>query len=505
MKTGDGERLTRRTAAGAGILIGTRLVTRGIDFVALILLARLLTPADFGLVAIAMTLVLICEAVSDLPIAQAVVRMPVIDQDHLDTAFTVSVMRGGAIAALLCLAAWPFAILYNDVRLVGLVSALALAPALRGICNPRFAIFARNLDFRRETLVEVGTKLCSLTVAAGLAWTTRSYWAIAAGTIAGPLAMNLIAYAMAPWSPRFTLREWPAFTRFLGWASGGQVLNAISWQVDQLALGRFVARQELGLFTIASTLAFLPFQIVIQQISRPLVAGFAMVQDDPARQANAYQLGTATLVALCLPVIVGMSMLAGPLTMLALGPQWGETATVLRWLALATIPALFVAPAGALAMAINRTDTGFRLSSLEFAVRLPLTCAAAMQAGVPGVIAARATATLLITLYAMRLVRSMIGLSMRRQMLGSWRAMLSSIVMAAALHPLWPAGPLTAPPLLIAGGLMASAAWGATVYVLSMLLLWRASGRPAGAEARLVAFGTAMVARLGPPQARPSA
>lgn len=484
-----------RTARGAGFLIGTRLLTRMIDLASLALLARLLTPADFGLVAIAMTVVLICEAVSDLPVAQAVVRLPTLSQDHLDTAFTLSAMRGVAVAALLCLAAWPISIVYQDPRLIALICALGIAPALRGLCNPRFAVFARELDFRREMLVEVLAKLLALLIAATLAAATHSYWAIAAGTIASPLAMALLAYLIAPWQPRFTLREWPALSRFLSWSSLGQVLNAISWQVDQLALGRFIARDSFGNFALASTLAFLPFQVIVNQVTRPLVSGLAAVQQDPVRLASAYRLASGTLVAVCLPIVVALSVLADPVVALALGPKWEHAADVLRWLALASIPTLFVAPVGALAMAINRTDLNFRLSSTEFLVRLPLTCIAAAQAGIPGVLAARGAATLITSLYAMTLVTKMTGLRAASQIGASWRAVPASLIMAAAMAYLTSLYPHAATSLNLFVQLVTTCAAGTIVYGATTLLLWIASDRPAGLEARLIALATPLFRR----------
>lgn len=495
-KVSRSKQLIWRTASGAGLLIGTRLATRLIDLTSLALLARLLTPADFGLVAIAMTIVLICEAVSDLPVAQAVVRLPTITQDHLDTAFTLSAFRGLTIAALLCIAAWPIAIVYRDPRLFGLICALCVAPALRGLCNPGFAIFARELDFRREMLVEVAAKIIALTVAATLAVITRSYWAIAAGTIAAPLSMVLLAYLIAPWRPRLTLREWSSLSRFLSWSSLGQVLNAISWQVDQLALGRFVPRDSLGNFAIASTLAFLPFQVVINQVTRPLVSALATLQHDPARLAAAYRLGAATLVAVCLPVIVGLSVLSEPIVALALGPKWGQAADVLRWLALATIPSLFVAPVGALAMAINRTDLNFRLSTAEFVVRLPLTCIAAAQAGVPGVLVARAAATLITSGYAMLLVTRMTGIGVGSQIVASRRAILSSAIMAAAIASLMHAFPQATSSPDLSLQLATTALAGALVYSGTTFLLWLASGRQPGLEQRIVALASPLCRRL---------
>ena len=174
-ETGGPRPLAARAASGSAWLIAARMGTRAIDLATLMLLARLLTPADFGVVAVAMVLVQIVEAVFELPVAQVLVRAASPahrtsgatgdDRAMLDPAFTLSVARGLVVAALLAAAALPFARAYHDGRLLGLICFLALAPALRGIASPRLALYARVLDFRRDCASDLVGKLCSFGVA----------------------------------------------------------------------------------------------------------------------------------------------------------------------------------------------------------------------------------------------------------------------------------------------------------------------------------------------------
>ncbi|WP_267414880.1 oligosaccharide flippase family protein, partial [Sphingomonas sp. GC_Shp_4] len=287
MDSGTDGQIGKRTAAAAIWLVSVRLLTKSIDFIALLVLARLLTPADFGLVAIAMTLIFIVEAVLELPINQALVRQSAITQSQLDTAFTLAVLRGLILAALLALAAYPFSFVYGDHRLVGLVLALGWAPVLRGLMSPKLAVYARQIDFRRDFIIDLSGKVVSLAFSIVLAWQTHSYWALVLGTVVTPLVMMITSYLVAPYRPRLSLRDWPIFAGFAGWSTVTQMLSALSWQADRLILGRFATRQQLGTFTLANDLSYIPELALIKPIMRPLMSAFAHVGDSPERLRHA--------------------------------------------------------------------------------------------------------------------------------------------------------------------------------------------------------------------------
>src|ERR1700753_3741929 len=113
--------LTMKTILGAGWTVSSRLSGRLIDFVTILVLARTLTPADFGLTALAMTLTVIVDTVLQVPLIQALTRLENVTKSHLDTAFTLGVLRGAVLSLVVLSAAWPFAQIYNDHRLIPLV------------------------------------------------------------------------------------------------------------------------------------------------------------------------------------------------------------------------------------------------------------------------------------------------------------------------------------------------------------------------------------------------
>ena len=210
--------------------IGARLISRIIALVTMIMLAHILHPEDFGLVAIAMTVIFIVEAALELPVSQALVRLDVIRLEHYDTAFTLGLLRGLLLTVIVCLISFPFARFYGDSRLIPLVCVLSIAPASRSLISPKLASFAKSFNFVPDFTMEFFGKLSAFAVAISLALFTRSYWAVAAGTLVTPVVSTLISYYVAPYRPRISLKELPAFSGFLGWITAAQIVGAVNWQ-----------------------------------------------------------------------------------------------------------------------------------------------------------------------------------------------------------------------------------------------------------------------------------
>jgi O-antigen/teichoic acid export membrane protein len=142
--------LLRKTAGGAGWVIGWRAATRAIGFLSTLVLARLLVPADFGLVALAMSLSRAIDALADLGVQDALIRITLPTRRTYDTAFTVNAMRGVVTATAIAVSARPFAQIFGDPRLFHLVLALAAAVALDSFVNVGVADFRRDFAFHRN-------------------------------------------------------------------------------------------------------------------------------------------------------------------------------------------------------------------------------------------------------------------------------------------------------------------------------------------------------------------
>lgn len=478
---------------GATILIVLRLVTRGIDLGALIILGRLLSPKDFGVVAIAMSVISIVEAIMELPISIALTTLPTRTKCHYDTAFTLQFLRGLALSLTLLILAWPLSQVYHDGRLIGLICALGLAPASRGLSSPRIVEYSMNFEYVPTFVIEVLGKLVALILSVICAWLTRSYWSLAINTIATPVTMLVVSYLYAPYLPSFSLGAWPDFGRYLRWTTASQAITAFVWQMDQLFLGRFVNAVELGRFSMAANLAILPTQIFVGQIVSPLVVAFSSIRDDIVRLRGAYKKSAGTILAIGLPLMIGMSLNAELILRLVVGQKWLSAAPLLSGLALASVPSFFAGPLTPLAVTLNRTDVFLRLIIVELSIKFPLMLLGLAYWGVMGVVVARMITAVAMAGCAMWLVRHLIGLRFRDQLFAQWRVIVSVGLMALAIYPFeaWSMGSQNI--FLLVFHLMSVVGTGALVYLSAMFVLWKATGSPDGLEhdvlAVAVAFG----------------
>lgn len=489
---------TSARAAMASIwLAGGRILTKSMDFVTLLVLARLLLPADFGLIALAMSVILIIEGVLALPLIQALVRMPNPTPSMYETAFTLGLIRGGVIALIVALLAHPFARFFDDPRLVGLICALALSPILSGLASPRLAVFQARIDFRRNVWMELSGKLASLFVATAIAMTTRSYWAIAAATITAPAVAAIVSYVFAPFRPRLSLTDWRQFADIISWQSAAQFFDSVGWQLDKLVLGRFTSPEALGRFYFADNITATPLRSVIAPLVLPLTAAFASVESLEARRM-AYCKASSALVAIGAPVMISLGLLAEPAIRIAFGDKWREAAPLLTWMALSSVLLLPVNPMPAVALVLKKTKLIAFRTLVVLLIRAPALVAGVILFGVFGALAARTLASFCALLLGMFLVKRLIGLSLRRQAGGLARFVPALAVMAAFLlcaAPFLKALPTGLSLILALAGV---AGTGLAIYGGVALATWALAGKPAGVEAMIINAVKARLRKIRP-------
>jgi PST family polysaccharide transporter len=473
----------QRTALSSSLMVGARLLSRVIDLGIMLILARLLSPADFGLVAIAMTIVSILEAALELPLSQALVRLPEIKHSYYDTAFTLSLIRGVLLCGAICALAVPFARYYHHPELVPLMQALSLAPAARGMQNPRLAEYAKALNFKYEFYFELTGKTTAFVIGATTAWLTHSYWSIALCTITAPLMITVLTYGFIPYRPRLTLADWRLFHHFLGWISLSQMALAFNWQSDQLLLGKLMRPAELGLFSTASNITAIPMAALFSPMLRPLLSAFTMVKDEPERLRASYQTAASAVVAIGLPILAGQSAVAAPMVMVLLGAKWVGAIPLVRWLSISLIPYVFGVLLTPLGMALGQTREMALRDIFQLLVKLPLVIVGAIYYGFAGVVAARLIAETATALFCMASVKRLIGASIAAQFVACSRPIIAVLVMLSGLALLRPWLDLGPGEGAQAAQLLLSIFCGAVIYAGSLMLLWRVAGQPRGFEA----------------------
>ncbi|ANK92966.1 MULTISPECIES: lipopolysaccharide biosynthesis protein [Rhizobium] len=477
--------LSQRTATASIWTISGKFLARLLDFVSLLVLARLLSPADFGLVAIATSVLVIIEAILDLPLTQALMRQPSPSEEMFATAFTLSLLRGLAISLLMMVISWPMAVIYDDSRLFALVTVLSIAPSMRSMISPRMVLFMQRFDFKREFALDLITKGSTLLFGAGVAAATGSYWGLAVGAVAGPTAAMITSYVFAPMQPKFSLSEWKRFQDMIGWNTVSQVLSAINWQLDRLLLPRFAGLSTFGAFSVADNIAGIPYQTFVGPLLRPLMAAFSSVEDRRNLVA-AYLKATSAITFVAAPILIALAFLAEPTVRVLVGEKWASAAPILQWLCLVSLLGLPTNIVPALAMVMDKTRSLALRMFAEFLVRVPVTILGIVYFQVAGALGARVVAVLVAYAASLIITRRLIGASFAAQLTSFCRPLAASLPMIAFL--LWMGPKLAAMPAgfgLIVGLALCSAA-AATIFWVFALLLWQILGRPDGVETIVV-------------------
>jgi O-antigen/teichoic acid export membrane protein len=473
---------SHRIAKAGALTVAGKLVCRGFDLITLMVLSRFLTPADFGLTALAMISVTIAETVTALPLGAALLRVPEPTKPMYDTAFTLGFLRGVLLAVVLGAMGFVMMSIYNEPRLVALVAALSIAPVMRSLLSPLMIKYTREMNYWPSTWIEIAGKGVALVVACAVAFSTHSYWAIAATTITTPLVINILSYWVAPYRPRLCLAEWKMYKGYVGWNSLTQLIGTLSWQMDRLLLGYFVPKADLGRYTMAADLANMPMQAVVVPFRSPVLVTYsARGTKERDELALTYLKTSSAMLTLAGPIFVLLAILAVPSVRLVLGPNWLEAAEILQWISWIVLLSLPIINLDELALALDKAQMITWRTALSFCVAMPTLFLGSFYYGVIGVIAARFVNVFFGMAVSMEAVRRLIGCPMVDQLVTLRRPALALAAMGLSLLALRPMIVMEAVvPLIFSLALVAGA--GVIVYLVTLFLLWHTESRPTGIE-----------------------
>lgn len=484
-------------ARGATWIAASRVVISLIGLANTLVLARLLVPDDFGLVAIAISVSAIVVSMTELSLAQALVQHKAPTDSHYNTAFTLNVIRASCVAVVLAIAGIPAAALYGDPRLKMVFLALAVSTLVVGAINPRLAAMSRELVFWQDFATRSADKFAAFLVALIVAVIWQSYWALILGIIAGQLTSLILSYIIQPHRPRLEVSKWRDLMSFSIWVGLGQAVNTINWRFDQLVLGYVLGNTALGYYSVGDRLAVMPTREATAPIAQAVFPGFAKLANDPDRLKRAYQRAQSVLMAVTLPIGVGLAVAAEPLVLLALGEQWLPSVVVIQFLASIFAIQTIATTVQPLALGMGRSRILFNRSVINLCIRVPLTLIGLFTGGFIGLLVARCAAALIGICINLYLVQKILGLSFVQQVAINARSLIGVAIMAVAVHLVglqFGDGGLGMQAFKAASMVVT----GAIVYPASVMLLWLWTGKRDGPEHDAVDFGRkAMAATRG--------
>lgn len=489
--------LGKRMAKGALWTVLMRLTLRSLGVVSMVVLARLLIPADFGLVVLASMLVGLVELASEFEFATYLIRTQSIDRSYYDTAWTLSVLRGGMVAVVLVVCSSAAADFFAEPRLQNVLYALAFTSITTGLTNIGIVDFQKSLNFDRDFRLTVQTKLVSFAITVLLAALLRNYWALVIGMLSGRCAALLFSYTMHPYRPRISLVRTGVILRFSKWVLANNLLYYAQRQGYAFVISKVLNAASVGIYSLGREISAMATSELVVPIRRALLPGLSALEKEPAAMRRTFLDGLAMIVMLALPVGVGIALTADPLVRVAMGPNWLEAVPVVQILAVVGVARVFTANSDPHLLALNLPHLTTVLASFGAVVGIVSMLWAASLWGLAGAAWATSATAVLQMLLNYAIIWRVTGISPAAVGAVIWRTVAACLPMSGAVLTLLDLWPRTHTIISLFLELCCACVLGAFVYVVALLVLWRLCGMPPSAERHALQIVSSLATRIG--------
>jgi PST family polysaccharide transporter len=439
-------------------------------FAATLILARLLSPSDFGLVAFTVAILSFVDNLTDLGVGQALVyRSDGTNQDVASTAFWVGLAGSVAAVALVWALAPLFSHLGADPQVVPIFLVLCLQFPLRALGSVHRYVAMHALEFKKLVLTDFLSQITRGGLSVALALAGAGVWSLVLGTLAGTLVWTISMWFATGWRPSLVVRR--AYVRSLvGFGFSITFIGVVGYashNIDYVIVGARLGKEQLGFYFLAfriPEIAILEIFLILQSILFPY---FSRLQESPrspdtavqdlSRMASAYRQALRLTALIAFPLGFGMAALALPLVLVVYGAEWRPSAVPLAFVSIwAAFSALASLPATSI-KALGRGKLLTQMAAIEVGLTVPVLWLIA-PFGIGFVAAALLGIKLVYLVIQSFVVRRVLGVSCLAQAGSTIRGLFASLVMAALLFPL---GRVTSPPVALAVGVPA----GAIVYL----------------------------------------
>ncbi|MYN10091.1 lipopolysaccharide biosynthesis protein ['Massilia aquatica' Lu et al. 2020] len=473
--------LNRRMANGIVWMVLARLIDRGIGIVSTLILARLLVPGDFGLVAMATAVGGVLDLMSAFSFDLALIQNANATRRHYDTVWTFNVIFGLVCGCALLALAGPAAAFYSEPRLAMVMCVLSLSYFVGGFGNVGVVAFRKELNFRQEFNFVLARRVVTFVVTIGAAFVLYSYWALLIGMTVGRIVGVGISYRMNSYRPRLDLSAASELFHFSKWLLVNNVLFFLLHDGCTFIIGRLFGANELGIYAISYEISNLPSTELVAPINRATLPGFSKMQD-AAEISLSYLKLLGTISTIILPVGLGIAAVAQPLVLALLGAKWMDAIPLIQLMAIHGAIGATQGNNSTVWMALGKPRNTTLLAGGFLLVLFPALYFLLKAVGIVGAGYAYLLATACTLPYTIVVTKRLLGFSWSAWLTRLWRPAASVALMYAGVQLLDSTLHAAAPLLR----LMIDAGAGALLYVLLLLAMWQLAGRPDGAERYLL-------------------
>ena len=471
------ENTTKNIVQGISWSVIMRWSLKFLGLINVAILARLLSPEDYGVVAMATLAYGIVTLFVDFGAGMLVIRAEKVTDELLNAAWTAKVLQGIILASLLLLLTPLFIQYFDNQVLADIMLVYALSAFVSGFENIGIFLFRRNLEYKQDFSLEVWSKVGAVVITIALAIWLRSFWALVFGHLAASVLRLALTYIKHPYRPSVNIRGVKPFLLFSVSLVAINIGKYSSQNISILVGGRILATEALGILNVAANFASIFTQEIMLPVARAMFPQYAKLKQDTKALTKAYLGVLSALAMILIPVGTGVSVVAPELVRIILGEQWLETIGLIQWLAFAgVLRALIWIKSGNILIVTGNERKSAWCSWLQLAILLPLVIYGGLHSGAMGLVQATVVASAITLPIMIAVLTTAIDASYLRVLSYLIRPALASAVMYYAIDNIhWPE-------INVLIMLLCKALLGIVIYIITIFILWWLIRRPAGIE-----------------------
>jgi len=362
-----GSRLSQRVLHAGFWMVAMRVAVRSLGIVRIIVLARLLTPTDFGLVGIALLVMGFLESFTEIGFDYALVQRKGNISSHLNTVWTVFFVQQLLLGGILIASGHWIAVFFSAPAAGPIVQVMGGIAAISGFKNIGLVYFRKELEFNKRFIFETVVVVADLAVAIPAALLLRNAWALVFGSLASNVIGVILSYFIHPYRPRpsFSIQRARELFSFGKWVFLTTTVVSLSQRADSLVIGKFIGASALGLYQIANRVSDEPLQEIKTTTASVAFPAYSKIQDNPPLLSQGFLSMVEFVAVIVFPFAIVILLLAPDFTRLVLGEQWMPAVAAMQVLGLAAAIKIIVATGGSLYMGMGHPRLNFYITLLR--------------------------------------------------------------------------------------------------------------------------------------------
>lgn len=314
----------------AALLLGMQVVQRGLGIISTLILARLLTPDDFGIIALITIVLQFFELLAEIGNQQYIVQKETLRDSDLNTAWTMDILIKSFVALAVICSAPLLSVFFETPELALALAIATLALPLRALRTPGMMQAVREIDYRPLFRLTLWQKGLSFVAVITIAWLYQSYWAIVLGSLLSAAVFAIGSYRVHPYRPKWSLENAREQWNFSQWLLLRGIVGFTRSQIDNLIVSKHFSTSALGGYNLVREISLLPALSAIIPMSEPLLASIARVKDDPDSLAYRVRFSLAIMVTVLTPLTTFLMLYPELIVVTLLGEQWQAYSHLLR-------------------------------------------------------------------------------------------------------------------------------------------------------------------------------